>query len=99
MEAANSLRMHNEEYAAYYQSKYREASTHHHKRACALTARKLVRLVYTLLRKDQLYQTPTQRKEARAANPLPASMTLVELARHVVRNRQARRRTKLHLDH
>ena len=99
IEAANSLRMHNEEYAAYYQTKYREATTHHHKRACVLTARKLVRLVYTLLRKGQIYQTPDQRKEARAANPLPTGMTPGELARHVVRRRQARRPVKVHLGH
>jgi transposase len=99
IEAANSLRMHNKEYAAYYQTKYREATTHHHKRACVLTARKLVRLVHTLLRKGQLYQTLDQRKEARAANPIPAGMTPGELARQVVRRRQAKGRFKVHLDH
>lgn len=98
IEAANSLRMHNEEYAAYYQTKYREATTHHHKRACVLTARKLVRLIHTLLRKGQLYQSPDQRKESRADNPLPAGMTPGELARHVVRRRQAKGRTRVHLD-
>ena len=96
IEAANSLRMHNEEYAAYYRTKYREATTHHHKRACVLTARKLVRLIHTLLRKGQLYRTPDQRKEARAV--LPAGMTPGELARHVVRRRQARGRYRVHLD-
>ena len=75
----------------------REATTHHHKRACVLTARKLVRLIHTLLRKGQLYQTPDQRKEARAANPLPAGMTPGELARRVVRRRQAKGRMS-HLD-
>lgn len=99
IEAANSLRMHNQEYAAYYQTKCREANTHHHKRACVLTARKLVRLIHTLLRKGQLYQTPDQRKEARAANPLPVGMTPGELARNVVRHRQAKGRFKVHLDH
>jgi transposase len=99
IEAANSLRMHNEEYAAYYKTKYREATTHHHKRACVLTARKLVRLIHTLLRKGQLYQTPDQRKESRAENPLPVGMTPGELARHIVRRRQAKGRTKVRLDH
>jgi len=92
IEAANSMRMHNEEYKAYYQSKYREAVRHHHKRACVITARKLVRLVHTLLRKNQLYQTPDLRKEARAADPLPVGITPGELARHVVRRRQAKGR-------
>lgn len=56
VEAANSLRVHSEEYKAYYQSKYREVTKHQHKRAVALTARKLVRLVFALLTKNQLYQ-------------------------------------------
>lgn len=97
IEAANSLRMHNEEYAAYYKTKYREATKHHHKRACVLTARKLVRLIHTLLRKGQLYQTLDQRKEAHAV--LPAGMTPGELARQVVRRRQAKGRLRIHLDH
>ena len=57
MEAANSLRVHNEEYKAYYQKKYKEVTKHRHKRAVALTARKLVRLVFTLLTKRHLWQS------------------------------------------
>lgn len=56
IEAANSLRMHNEEYRLYYQSKHKEVPKHQHKRALALTARKLVRLVFALLTKNRLYQ-------------------------------------------
>ncbi|MTI85576.1 MAG: IS110 family transposase [Firmicutes bacterium] len=56
IEAADSLRRHNAEYRAYYQKKYQEASKHAHKRALVLTARKLVRLVYALLSKNQLYR-------------------------------------------
>jgi len=56
IEAANSLRVHNEEYRLYYQSKYKEVPKHKHKRAIALTARKLVRLVFALLTKNQPYQ-------------------------------------------
>lgn len=55
-EAANSLRVHNEEYKAYYQKKYNEVTKHRHKRAVALTARKLVRLVFALLTKRHLWQ-------------------------------------------
>lgn len=55
-EAANSLRVHNEEYRHYYRKKYKEANDHRHKRAVALCARKLVRLVFALLTKNQLYQ-------------------------------------------
>jgi len=56
VEAANILRVHNEEYRLYYQSKYKEVPKNQHKRALALTARKLVRLVFALLTKKQLYQ-------------------------------------------
>jgi len=56
VEAANSLRVHNEEYQAYYQKKYREVRKHQHKRALVLTARKLVRLVFALLSENRLYE-------------------------------------------
>lgn len=56
IEAADSLRRHNQEYRAYYQKKYAEVSKHQHKRALVLTARKFVRLVYALLTKNELYQ-------------------------------------------
>lgn len=55
VEAANLIRMHDREYADFYSAKYDEARTHKHKRALVLTARKLVRLVYALLRTNQLY--------------------------------------------
>lgn len=54
--AANSLRVHNEEYKAYYQTKYQEVQKHQHKRALVLTARKFVRLVFALLSKGQIYK-------------------------------------------
>jgi transposase len=60
IEAANALRVHNAEYKAYYQNKYKEVTKHQHKRALALTARKLVRLVYALLKKGQLYNKDYQ---------------------------------------
>lgn len=56
IEAANALRVHNVEYKTYYQAKFQEVTKHQHKRALALTARKLVRLVYALLKKGQLYK-------------------------------------------
>jgi transposase len=55
-EAANAVRMHDAEYAAYYERKYREVRQHQHKRAIVLTARKLVRLVVRLLTSNQPYQ-------------------------------------------
>ncbi len=57
-EAANSLRVHNEEYRRFYDRKFRETPKHPHKRATVLTARKLVRLVSALLRTNQLYAGP-----------------------------------------
>jgi transposase len=99
VEAANSLRLHNDEFAAYYQTKYREATKHQHKRACVLTARKFVRLAFNLLHKGMLYRTPQQRKEYQAANPLPEGTTPGELARHAARRRQAKRPVRIHIDH
>lgn len=55
VEAANSLRIHNETYQIFYQKKYQEVPDHKHKRALVLTARKLVRLVFALLSNNQLY--------------------------------------------
>ena len=55
LEAANKVRMHDAEFAEYYRIKFREVPKHQHKRALALTARKLVRLVYSLLDTNRLY--------------------------------------------
>jgi transposase len=55
LEAANKVRMHDAEFADYYRIKFREVPKHQHKRALALTARKLVRLVYSLLNTNRLY--------------------------------------------
>jgi len=98
IEAANSLRMHNEEFRHFYSTKFREATTHHHKRACVLCARKLVRLVFNLLHKGVLYKTPTERKEDRAANLLPQGTTKGELIRHITRRRRAQRAFRVHRD-
>lgn len=56
-EAANSVRRHSAEYHTYYYKKYDEVPKHKHKRALALTARKLVRLIFGLLTKEKLYST------------------------------------------
>jgi transposase len=55
-EAANSVRMRDTDYAAFYKRKYNEVRKHQHKRAIVLTARKLVRLVVRLLATNQPYQ-------------------------------------------
>ncbi|MBS5586461.1 MAG: IS110 family transposase [Clostridiales bacterium] len=59
IEAANKVRQHDPDYAAFYAGKLSEAKTTPHKRALVLTARKLVRLVYALLRDNKLYTPPS----------------------------------------
>ena len=48
--AANSVRIRDPKFAEYYHRKFKENTTHHHRRALVLTARKLVRVVDALLR-------------------------------------------------
>lgn len=48
----------NAEYRSFYHRKYNEVNKYHHKRALALTARKLVRLVFRLLKDNCLYRAP-----------------------------------------
>lgn len=58
VEAANLARLKDPVFAEYYRKKYDEATFSSHKRACVLTARKLVRVIFTLLKNGQIYQTP-----------------------------------------
>ena len=60
IEAANKVRMHDTSFKRYYHLKYAEVTRHKHKRALALTARKLVRLVFSLLNTNRLYTEPTK---------------------------------------
>jgi len=55
-EAANVVRIHDRDYARYYDRKYSEVPKHRHMRAVVLTARKLVRLVVRLLTTNQPFQ-------------------------------------------
>ncbi|QAT39084.1 IS110 family transposase [Clostridium sp. JN-9] len=57
IEAAGSVIRHVPEYQAFYQKKFAEVTTHQHKRALALTSRKLIRLIFGLLAKNQLYSS------------------------------------------
>lgn len=68
-EAVTPLRMHNASYQAFYQRKFEETPKHPHKRATVLTARKLVRLVYALLRTNQLYAQPTALSPTKQRRP------------------------------
>jgi hypothetical protein len=45
------------EYKRFYDRKYKEVNKYQHKRALALTARKFVRLVFTLLKDNRIYRT------------------------------------------
>ena len=55
LEAANSVRGCDSEFQRYYNLKYKEVRHHQHKRALALTARKLVRLLFRLMKDNRLY--------------------------------------------
>ena len=55
IEAASSLVRCDTEYKRFYDLKYKEVNKYQHKRALALTARKLVRLVFRLLKDNRLY--------------------------------------------
>lgn len=55
-QATNMVRQRNPDYQTFYGNKYRVTEKSPHKRALVLTARKLVRLVFALLRDGKLYQ-------------------------------------------
>jgi transposase len=59
--AANSVRLRCPEFRSYYDRKFPEATRHHHRRAVVLTARKLVRLVHSMLQSGQPYRAPGAR--------------------------------------
>ena len=61
IQAANKVRMHDPDYLVFYQKKLAETKTTPHKRALVLTARKLIRLVFALLRDNKFYIPPEQR--------------------------------------
>lgn len=56
VEAANSVKNRTPEYRQFYDKKYAEARKRKHKRALVLTARKLVRMIYVLLERGEIYQ-------------------------------------------
>lgn len=55
IEAASSVTRYIPEYHEFYLKKYSEVNNHKHKRALVLTSRKLVRLIFGLLNKNQIY--------------------------------------------
>ena len=67
LEATNSILRYNTEYSAFYHKKYNEALIHKHKRALALTSRKLVRLIFALLRNNQLFTSNIEADKAKTS--------------------------------
>lgn len=61
VEAANLVRRFSPEFGSYYAKKLPEAPRHQHRRALVLTARKLVRVVDSMLRSGQIYRPPAVR--------------------------------------
>lgn len=55
IEAAGSVSRNSPEYHDFYLKKFKEVTTHQHQRALALTSRKLIRLIFGLLAKNQLF--------------------------------------------
>ena len=62
IEAANSVKNHSDTYNDFYHKKFGEVKKHQHKRALALTSRKLIRLIFGLLDKNQLYSKNVEPK-------------------------------------
>jgi transposase len=58
VQAANGVRLNAPDYQTFYHRKHREAVRFKHRRALVLTARKLIRLVFALLQKNEHYQLP-----------------------------------------
>ena len=61
VEAAGSVIQHCPEYKAFYDKKFAEVRTHQHKRALALTSRKLIRMLFGLLANGKLYSVEKSR--------------------------------------
>ena len=62
--AADGMRKNIDTFKNYYSSKFREVKTHQHKRALVLTARKAIRLIFSLLQEKRLYTQAEERSDA-----------------------------------
>ena len=58
VQGANGVRLNAPDYQTFYHRKHREAVRFKHRRALVLTARKLIRLIFALLQKNEGYQLP-----------------------------------------
>ena len=52
----DSVKTHNPIYRAFYEKKKKEATRRQHKRVLVLAARKLLRLIYAMLSRREIYQ-------------------------------------------
>lgn len=62
--AADGMRKNIDTFKNYYSSKFCEVKTHQHKRALVLTARKAIRLIFSLLQEKRLYIPASERSDA-----------------------------------
>jgi len=60
VEAAQSVVFYNDDFRSYYLKKKNEVNKHQHKRAVVLCARKFIRVIFSLLKKNQLYSSPKE---------------------------------------
>jgi len=58
VQAAQILSYHNSDFKSYYAKKWNEATKYKHKRAVLMLARKLVRVIVSLLKNNKLYESP-----------------------------------------
>ena len=61
LETAVTIIAHCPEYKAFYDEKFAEVWTHQHKRALALISRKLIRMLFGPLDRNQLYSVDKSR--------------------------------------
>ncbi|MEG1344360.1 MAG: IS110 family transposase [Clostridia bacterium] len=62
--AADCMRKNDDTFKKYYSGKFGEVKSHQHKRALVLTARKAIRLIFSLLQEKRLYIPSNERGDA-----------------------------------
>lgn len=63
VQASQLLITHNTDFRPYYQKKYKESTKHKHKRAILFVARKLIRVFFSLLKDNKLYQSTEHQQQ------------------------------------
>ncbi len=93
VQAAQCMVNHNAEYREYFNRKLKETTRHPYKRALSLTARKLVRLVYALLTRNQLYMAPNVRENRELAQEEVSQTSVPKVQPEVLRSGQKPEKT------